>query len=177
MKHVLSVLAAFFLCASAQAQSATGSIVGRHQLMMGQADNGVEMRLDCESESSCELVFTAHWKGNPPTQHRQTLRNVHPAEDLTGAEQALRYAVDQRARPIRIPEFAVLINKLQPVLSSNPSISKCWDLNYTSPGYMLACTFADSTPDSPSVYLFATFAANCGEAFCKYLIYPLSPVK
>jgi hypothetical protein len=102
---------------------------------------------------------------------------VRPASNLPQASSALRYATEQRSQTIDNPELALPMALLRPTLASNPSIAKCWDLNYPEPEYMLACTLSGAPAGSPPLYLFATLMANCGEGFCRYIIYPLSLVK
>lgn len=177
MKRTLLVLIALSLCASAHADLSNDGIVGTFELKMGKPDNSLVIQLECESESSCTFTTVSLWKGNPPRQDKQVLRKVRPVENLILATNALKYALGQQSRTIKNEEYAESMNRLRPVFSSNPSIAKCWDLNYPSPDYMLACTLADVSPDSPPIYLFGTLLANCGEAFCRYVINPMLRVK
>lgn len=176
MKHILLVIVSLCVCAAAHSEPANDNIVGAFELKMGKPGNSATIRLECESESSCTFTTISQWKSNPPTQDKQVLRKVRPVENLIYATNALKYAIDQQSRTIKNEEYAESMSKLRPVLSSNPSISKCWDLNYPSPEYMLACTLTNAPPDTPSIYLFGTLLANCGEAFCRYVINPMSRV-
>lgn len=177
MKHTLFALIALGLSVSAQADLSNDGIVGAFELKMGKPGNSLVLQLECESESSCIFTTVSQWKGNPPRQDKQVLRKVHPVENLIYATNALKYAIDQQSRTIKNEEYAESMNRLRPVFSSNPSIAKCWDLNYPSPNYMLACTLTGVPPDSPPIYLFGTLLANCGEAFCRYVINPMLRAK
>lgn len=131
------------------------------------------MHLECASESSCVFSTTAQSGKGPPQQDRQVLDSVRPAGNLAQAGNALRYAIEQRLRTLENPEFAEPMALLRPVLAGNPKIDRCWDLNYLEREYLLACTLSNA----PGLYLFASLMANCGEGFCRYIIYPLSRVK
>jgi hypothetical protein len=98
---------------------------------------------------------------------------VQPVANLTYASNALNYAIQWRDRPISNEEYAESIRRLRPVLSADPAISKCWDLGYPSPDYMLVCTLSNAPDGSPPIYLFSTLLANCGEAFCRFVINPM----
>ena len=177
MKYLLPILISLCICASAHSESTNDNIAGTFEAKMGKPGNSLTILLECESEFSCTFSAISQWKNNPPLQDKQVLRKVRPVENLIYAKNALKYAMDQQYRTIKNEEYAESMSKLRPVFSSNPSISKCWDLNYPSPDYMLACTFTNAPPDSPSIYLFGTLLANCGDAFCRYVINPMSRVK
>ena len=157
--------------------AADESIVGSFESKMGKPGNSLELRINCESESSCTLTSIVQWRNDPPQQEQQALTKVQPVEDLTEARRALQYAIGQRARSIKNEEFAETMDRLRPVLAANPVIAKCWDLNDPAPQYMLACTFSNVPPGSPSLYLFGTLIADCGEAFCRYVIHPMDRVR
>jgi hypothetical protein len=141
---------------------------------LGKPDNSMLMRLECASEERC-VLSTALVSGNePPQQERHELNSVRPADHLWEAANALRYATDQREQAIGNPEFADMMARLRPALATKPTISKCWDLGYTTADYMLACTLAGAPAGSDPVYLFATLMATCGEAFCRFVIIPLA---
>jgi hypothetical protein len=152
------------------------SIVGNFELKLGKPGNNVIIRLECESETSCTLTTISQSDVNP-YEDIQSLTNVSAVKNLTYATNALKYAIDQRSRPIQNEEFAESMRLLSPILSADPKIDKCWDLNYPSAEYMLACTFNISPPRGAPLYLFGTLLANCGEAFCRYVINPMSRVK
>jgi hypothetical protein len=153
------------------------AIVGAFRAELGNAADSVEIQLECESESSCVLTTTARSAGESPTIERKALKNVRPVENLTDASNALEYAIEQKSAEIRNEEYLRIMTRLRPVLESHPRIGKCWDLNYTSPDYMLVCTLANAPAGSPPIYLFGTLLANCGEAFCRFVIYPLSKAR
>lgn len=177
MKRTLLTLIALGVCTSAHPEPTNDGIVGAYELMMGKLGNSVMIRLECESESSCTFTTISQWKNNPPTQDKQSLRKIRPVKNLIYATNALKYAINQQANSFKNEEYAELMSRLRPVFSSNPSISKCWDLNYPEPEYMLACTLTDAPSDSPPIYLFATLLSNCGEAFCRYIINPMPRLK
>jgi hypothetical protein len=174
MKYTLPALIALCLSASAYGEPASDSIVGKFELKTGNPDNSLEIHLECESETRCTFWTISQWKSNPPHQDRRALSKVRRVENLTTAINALNYAVGHQSLIIKNQEFAESMSKLRPVLSSGPSISKCWDLDYPSPEYLLVCTLANTPPDSPPIYLFGTLLANCGEGFCRYVINPMS---
>ena len=177
MKHTVLALLAFSLSASAFADLSSDGLIGKFELKMGRSDNSLVVQLECESESNCTLTSVAQWKRDPPRTDKQVLREVVPVKNLVYATNALKYAIDQQSRTIKNEEYSQSMSRLRPIFSSNPSIAKCWDLNYPSPDYMLACTLTDVPPEGPPIYLFGTLLANCGEAFCRYVINPMTRVR
>jgi len=161
----------------ANGSRAGAAIVGAFRAALGNAADSVEIQLECESESSCVLTTTSRSAGESPTVERKALKNVRPVENVTDASNALEYAIEQKSAEIRNEEYLQIMTRLRPVLEAHPRIGKCWDLNYTSPDYMLVCTLASAPAGSPPIYLFGTLLANCGEAFCRFVIYPLSKAR
>lgn len=176
MKSITVALIAIGLCASAAAAPAN-SIVGTHEVSMGKQDNSVTIQLACESETACTLTSEAHGPGNRAYTDKQVLRKVRPVENLTYATYALKYAIGQKDKEFKNEENSEIMKRLRPAFASNPSIEKCWDLGYPEADYMLACTLTNASPEASTVYLFGTLMANCGEAFCRYTITPMSRVK
>ena len=168
---------ALFLCLAAHSAGAAEPIVGAFEVKLGKPANSAELRLECVSESSCIFTYIAKTGNEPPAMEKKVLNNVRPVSELTQAEGALKYAIGQRALEIRHEEYSEVMRRLRPVLAANPSVAKCWDLNYSSPDYLLACTLSGAPPGSPPLYLFGTLLASCGEAFCRFVIYPMSRVK
>lgn len=175
MLRALSIVAA--LAVWVPAHAADESIVGSFASKMGKPGNSLELHLKCESESSCTLTSVMQWRNDPPLQEQQALTKVRAVEDLTEARGALQYAIGQRARSIKNEEFAETMDRLRPVLAANPVIAKCWDLNDPAPQYTLVCTFSNVPPGSSALYLFGTLMADCGEAFCRYVIHPMDRVR
>lgn len=62
------------------------------------------------------------------------------------------------------------------MLKNSPSIKQCWDFNYPTPKYSLACTFTYSGVNTPSVFVFFTTLSRCSGAFCRYVIYPMQRI-
>ena len=177
MKLLLLPLAALCLSMPVHSEPVKETIVGTFELKMGKPGNSVEINLECETESNCKFITTSQWKTNSPQRNNQALNKVQPLDNLSEATAALNYAINQQSVPIKNEEYAESIRKLKPILSTNPSIDKCWDLNYPAPKYMLACTISNSSLTNPSIYLFGTLMANCGEAFCRYVINPMERIK
>lgn len=151
-------------------------IVGAFEIKLGGAANSNELRLECDRALNCKFTTTSQQGSRPASQDVQILEEVRRVENIAQASNALKYAIEQRARSIQQIEFAELLTRLGPVLSNEPSVEKCWDLNYPSPTYLLACTVSDATEKGSPIYLFATLMATCGEAFCRYIIYPMARV-
>jgi hypothetical protein len=176
LKIVLPILAIFLASTYAYATPASETIVGTFSLAMGKSGNSLEIVLECTTETTC--TFTSMSKSDKsPLKDIQTLNNVRPVEKLIYATNALKYAIDHQSQTPRFPDAIESMNRLRPVLLTNPSISKCWDLNYPSPEHMLACTLSNTPIDSPSIFLFATLMANCDDVFCRYVINPMSRIK
>jgi hypothetical protein len=167
-------LAVFFACSLAHATENSGTIVGAFEATLTNEAGSLRLHFECETESLCKLTTESQSGKRPPTKDVQVLNKIRPVEKLTEAAYALRYAIDKRSSQSRSGEYAELMRRLGPVLSSNPSLGRCWDLTYPTPGYSLACTLANAPAESPPVYLFFTLMANCGDVFCRYVIYPLS---
>jgi hypothetical protein len=176
MKIVLSTLAFCLASTYPYATPASESIVGTHSLAMGKPGNGLEIVLECTKETTCTFTSISR-SDKSPLKDIQTLNNVRPVEKLIFATNALKYAIDHQSQTPRFPDAIESMNRLRPVLLTNPSISKCWDLNYPSPEHMLACTLSNTPIDSPSIFLFATLMANCDDVFCRYVINPMSRTK
>jgi len=177
MQRVSPCCATLLLCLVAHSASAAEPIVGTFEVKLGTPANSAEIRLECVSESRCTFTYIAKVGNEPPAVEKKTLNDVRPVDKLTQAAGALKYAISQRSEEIRHEEYAEVMSRLRPILATNPTVAKCWDLNYTSPDYMLACTLTGAPPASPPLYLFGTLMANCGEAFCRFVIYPMSRVK
>lgn len=177
MKHLFLFFATLCLSLQAHSNPPEESIVGKFELKMGKPGNSVEVHLECENESNCTFITVSQWKTNPPQQTKEALSKVHLIDNLTEATSALNYTINQQSLPIKNEEYAESIRKLKPILSTNPSINKCWDLNYPAPTYMLACTLSNSPASNPPIYLFGTLLASCGEAFCRYVINPMERTK
>jgi len=177
MRHVFYFLAVVFVCLPAYSATDSEAIIGVFEYKVSKSKDSLEIRLECASESVCFFTTISQSGKNPARKDKQILNKVRPIENLIYADNALKYAINQQSRTIQQGEFSELMNRLRPVLSANPVIAKCWDLNYSSAGYMLACTFTKASSENQPIYLFGTLMANCGEAFCRYVIYPMSRVE
>jgi hypothetical protein len=93
---------------------------------------------------------------------------------INEAAQAFEYARRQDPDRVTHDEYSVIISQLQPSLKSGAKVEKCWDLNYPEPQYSFACKVDRPPHSEKQIYLFITLMASCGEAFCRYVIYPLS---
>jgi hypothetical protein len=172
-----SLLVALGLCTSVFAAPNSGNIVGAFEAVLNNRTGSLKLRLECETESSCRLTTVSQTGQSPSVSDVQDLRKVRLLEKPVEAASALRHATEKRNIESRTAEYAELMRRLSPVLSSNPSINQCWDLNYPTPGYSLACTFANAPEESPPLFLFFTLMANCGDVFCRYVIYPMPHAK
>jgi hypothetical protein len=176
VKLLSAFFAAFLACSVALGASDKEGIVGVYELKLGKTGNSLDMILECSSETVCTLTTTSQ-SGRNSNKDVQSLKDVHPVQNLTNASAALKYAIGQQSQTIKNEEFAESMGRLRPVLAANPGISKCWDLNYPFPDYMLVCKLSDTSAGAAPMYLFGTLMANCGEAFCRYVIYPMTRAK
>ena len=160
-----------------QARVAAISIVGKYELATKKQSSTQSLQLACDSETSCVLTTVLDASDGPRVQDRQMLKKVREVGVPVHARNALHHAILERNKVIKNEEFAETMNHLRPIRSRNPSISKCWDLNYPSLDYMLACKLSIGNAELPEMYLFGTLLSNCGEAFCRYVINPMTPVK
>jgi hypothetical protein len=172
--HIQLFLAGFFACSLAHAIEKSGTIVGEFEANITNDAGSLRLHFECETESLCRLTTESQSGKRPPTKDVEILNNIRPVEKLAEAEYALRHAIDKRSSQSRSGEYTELMRRLGPVFSSNPVLGRCWDLTYPTPGYSLACTLANGPVENPPVYLFFTLMANCGDVFCRYVIFPLS---
>jgi hypothetical protein len=169
---LLSAVLLLSLCMPVAAQG----LPGRFEISTGDAASHLELRLECDSESSCLFVSVTRQGNASPTHDLHMLGEVR-VSDTSQAAAALSHALAQRGRPIRDAAFARLMERLAPVLAASPVVDKCWDLNYTAADFLLACTLSTSAGNTDSIYLFASSPVSCSEAFCRYVIYPMTRVK
>lgn len=161
----------------AHSEPANEAIIGSFEIKMSNPGNSLYIQLDCKSDVSCTLTTTSQQGSNQPTTDKQSLNQITHLQNLTEANYALKYAIEQQSNTIKSKEFSEPMEKLRPVLSTNPSIEKCWDLNYPSPTYMLACSLNGNSSNKYNLYLFGALLSNCGEAYCRYVIYPMTRLK
>ena len=174
MMRVAAALLALLAGYPAYGQAPEETLIGAYEVRLGKADNGLLMRLECESAEHCVLSTAAVSVGREPVRERKELNEVKPADHLWEAANALRYATDQREKKIENPEYADMMERLRPVLDAKPTLSKCWDLGYGQADYMLVCTLKGAPPGSDPLYLFGSLLATCGEAFCRFVIVPMA---
>lgn len=134
--------------------------------------SSMEMALDCAREE-CQLDTTFITRGGAPDRISEPLTEITPVENLDEAQFALEYARSQKSARISKREFSELIQHLQPLLNSNLDFEKCFDVHYGGESYSLVCSTAKSAWEKPSLFYLGSLLANCGEGFCRYVIYPL----
>lgn len=173
MRHVLRFTTAFaaflFVIPVAWANPLPqGSYTGKIEF----DQSSMEMTLDCAQED-CQLHTTFVTRGGAPNQMSEPLTEITPVENLDEAQFALEYARSQKTARISRREFSELIKHLQPLLNSNLDFEKCFDVHYGGESYSLVCSTAKSAWEKPSLFYLGSLLANCGEGFCRYVIYPL----
>lgn len=134
--------------------------------------SSMEMTLHCAQEQ-CQLDTTFVTRGGEPNQNSQPLTEITPVADLGEAQYALDYARSQKSAKIGRREFSELIKSLQPLLISDLAMDQCFDVHYGGEKYSLVCSTGKSAWDKPSLLYLGTLMSNCGEGFCRYVIYPL----
>lgn len=145
-----------------------GRYVGKVQF----DQSSMEMALSC-AQAQCQLDTTFVTRGGQPSRAVQTLKEITPVEDLSEAQSALDYARSQKSAHIDKREFSALIQHLQPLLNTDLVFDKCYDVHVGGETYSLVCTTPKSAWEKPSVLYLGSLLANCGEGFCRYVIYPL----
>ncbi|HJW54093.1 MAG TPA: hypothetical protein VJ577_02365 [Burkholderiaceae bacterium] len=124
MKRTSSFFAFLLVSASACSASVADNIVGAYMLEIGKPGNSLEIILECKEETEC--TFTSISKAEKsPFKEVQILKNVRPVDNLTYASNALKYAIDHQTQSPRFPDAIESMSRLRPVLSTNPSISRC----------------------------------------------------
>lgn len=175
MKLLPLVTTTVLLSACAHTNTAPESIVGTHKSEMGKPGDNIEMSLACEGETNC--TFTTLINGVRGPYSVEVLKRVKPVIDLTEAKYALNHAIEHQGEAPRTRDNTEAMNRLRPTLSTKPSVSKCWDLGYPEPSYMLVCTLSNTPAQSAPLFLFTTLMDNCHDVFCRYLILPMHPSK
>ena len=161
--------------ASLPASSAPAAgLAGDYRASIGAPGNRLLLQLSCRDDAHCELATTVEVAGAPSQPVHQRLDQVLALQDKTEAENALRFAVRHRGDQPLPPDLAEAMAKLKPVLSGQPAIRQCWDLNLPQPGEMLACTLSGTPAGSAPLYLFGTLQADGQPGFQRYVIYPLT---
>lgn len=153
----------------------TNNITGSFEFLEGT----FKVQLECISEQDCVWTESSNSPPNPPFKASQKLGGVQLTEKISTASASLKYMIDKKDQKNLNRDGEMLIKKLYSVLSSNPVISKCWDLDSKRPTFKLACTMSNIPPGSPPLYLFILTPTNCREAdaFCGYAIMPMQRVK
>lgn len=130
------------------------------------------IKLTCVSDKSCTLESTSTIDGKSYTDKKK-----YPAAsrltDLAQVKYAYDYAQENRNKPSTSPSDAQSIKQLEPLFDKNPAITNCIDLDPEYPKYMVACKVTPSPWSAPTVLLFGTVLANCGQHFCRFAIMPL----
>lgn len=151
------------------------SIVGDFKNITSSKNSSIELRLNCTSESQCELTTISISEKHGKSSHIDNLENIEPAKNLKIAQNALHHAINNQSTGITMQQ-KLLMEKLKPSLKNNPSVNKCWDLNYPTPEYSLACTFTNTKSNESPIFLFFTTLSRCNGAFCRYIIYPMQRI-
>jgi hypothetical protein len=161
------------LCFAPVVQGAVvAPFVGSFGFHMGSTGNSSDTVIACESEQKCRILTIIDYEGKRTTSTNQVTKIT--AADITAPQGALDYAIGQRSAVITNKDYVDAMNLLRPVLSRRPKVSRCWDLNWPTPAYTLLCTFSGDGATPPIVYAFFELAANCRQAFCGYVIFPLA---
>jgi hypothetical protein len=151
---------------------AAAPFVGTLGFHAGSPGNSTDVVFNCESEQRCQVLTTIDHAGKQTTSTDLVTKITDG--DISAPQGALDYAVSQRNAAITNAEYIDAMNLLRPILSSNPKVSRCWDLNWPTPTYTLLCTFSGTATGPPVVYAFFALVANCRQAFCGYVIFPLT---
>ena len=176
MNHIPGFLAGLLVCSLVHgAAIASDDIVGSYKFFGENETSSLTLLLECRSEVDCTYTNLTKSTKGPPYKETQLLKLVQPVKTIDRAASALKYAIAQKDHEFQQQDDRDLMTQLRPVFLSNPSISKCWDLNYQQPEFMLACTLSHASPNSPPLYLFAGTLSNCrpSDAFCGYAIFPM----
>lgn len=163
------------LSACAHTITAPESIVGTHKSEMGKPGDNIAMSLACERETDC--TFTTIINGVAGPDSVVILKKVKPVADLIEAKYALNHAIEHQRKTPQTRDNTEAMNRLRSTLSTKPSVSRCWDLDYPEPSYMLVCTLSNTPAQSAPLFLFATLMENCRDVFCRYLILPMRDSK
>src|SRR6185295_4999491 len=170
-------IAAAAVLLAAVSPAAAQSLIGTFQTTLANEVQSATLQLLCKSEKSCVFTYTSQETGGEPNSERKSL-NVQPLKDRREVDGAFGYALDHKGEEIvDNTEFIEIMKQLRPILDDGPAIGKCWDLNYVEPTYMVACYVSQKSSKRPTLFLFGTLMADCGEAFCRYIIYPMQRVK
>lgn len=168
----ISAVVFVFSLASQAASAANPLPEGSYAGKIEFDQSSMEMRLRCGPED-CQLETAFVTRGGAPNRNSEPLTEITPVENLDEAQFALEYARSQKSARIGKREFSALIQHLQPLLNADLVFDKCYDVHYGGENYSLVCTTAKSAWEKPSVLYLGSLLANCGEGFCRYVIYPL----
>jgi len=163
--------------ASAPVQAASASpaaepIVGRFENTFSTPKHSLRIVLDCASATECKVTVENSDKGKP--DNPADSKSVTLLEEFPLANAALDYVRKQDKASIKSPESLAMLEKLTPLLASSAKLEKCWNLDSTLPGLILACS-----PDKPelsraAIYLLIAIPfKECEDGFCDYLIFAL----
>lgn len=174
LTYILLLVTTLFGCVSTWAYT----LAGDYEFSESDKNGTFTLSLNCQSESECMFTNTSSVKNQPPHVTEQKFQNIHLTTDklLALAAGSLDYAVRNFSGPHTTQDDLMLVRRLQAVLSTNPSISKCWTLGKERIP-MQACTLSNVPLNSAPLYLFLGSMSNCREpadAFCGYAIFPLS---
>ncbi len=171
MKLVATLLP-FLISSYAFFVPAEEGIVGTYRFETGKFGDSLEIVLSCVKKNKCTFTWISKNR-NAPYEDKRVVR-VTRVSDLTDASTALKYAIAHQEDVPRTKDALEAMRQLRPTLSSNPVVSKCWDLNYPSSEHMLVCALTNTPADLAPIFLFSTLLGDCNDVFCRYLILPMS---
>lgn len=157
------------------AETSTNSVIGEYEVLQELSGQRSTIHLKCETATECKLTFGQNkYPSIPPEVHQ--LKAIHEVDNVEEAKNALSYAItnlDQTKLDDHVPGSWPF--QLKKELAQKPSISKCWDLNFNEPSYLLACKLKTGEQELKPMYLFMTQLSNCNTGFCRYMIIPSNP--
>jgi len=157
---------------AASASPAAEPIVGRFENTFVTPKHSLRINLDCASATECKIMIENSDKEKP--ENPADSKSVALLEEFPLANAALDYVRKQDKAGIKSPESLAMLEKLTPLLASSAKLEKCWNLDSTLPGLILACS-----PDKPelsraAIYLLIAIPfKECKDGFCNYLIFAL----
>lgn len=165
-------------CGTAKpAEAPDTSLMGTFQLTTEVDGFVFDSRLRCVTMQHCELSFNSTVPNGGGMLNDSDAVKPKPFSTLADARYALQYAVMRRDRLVVHVQQAEIRAQLYPTLAWQPELHRCWDLGQVEAGYTLACTMNQDPRARDTIYLFQTLKMPCGDAFCRYLISPLTRVR
>lgn len=171
-RRILVILAACCLANGASAQVAVSNFYGTYAVDLldgiGAAAPLIRWTISCQA-ATCSLTID-----------KDVVRNFYKpeparAEHLAQARFALNYARERRVNATNEAP------RLAPLLESSATFESCIDISYSKPsvsggdeaGTRLLCKLDRNPWPRPVVLLLNNILADCGPAFCRYIILPM----